>query len=97
MTVIQRQLFIPMARAQQQVPLIVKRNNMEPIVIILLIALGLLIQFGLIYAAIRLATERERKLLKIQTALLSKIAIKQGVHKLEVDDLYIIEKLKILL
>jgi len=70
---------------------------MEPIAIILLIALGLLIQFGLIYAAIRLATERERKLLKIQTAILSKMAKQQGIHPSHIDDLYIIEKLKILL
>lgn len=68
---------------------------MTPIVIILLIALGLLIQFGLIYAAIRLATERERKLIKIQTAILSKMAKQQGIS--HIDELYIIERLKILL
>lgn len=66
-------------------------------VIIVLILLGLLIQFGLIYAAIRLATERERKLIKIQTAILSKLAKAQGINPNHIDDLYINETLKILL
>lgn len=66
-------------------------------IIILLIALGLLLQFGLIYWAIMLATERERKLIKIQTRILSKMAKKQGIDPQDIDDLYIIERLKILL
>lgn len=70
---------------------------MEPIVIILLIIIGLLIQFGLIYAAIRLATERERKLIKIQTALLANIAMKSGVSEQDIKTLFVAEKLKILL
>lgn len=70
---------------------------MQPVAIIFLALLGLLIQFGLIYAAIRLATERERKLIKIQTQILSKVAKYQGIKATDIDDLYIIEKLKILL
>lgn len=71
--------------------------NMEPIVIVLLIALGLLIQFGLIYAAIILATEKERKLVKIQTAILANIAMKQGVSEQDIKTLFVAEKLKILI
>lgn len=71
--------------------------NMEPIVIILLIALGLLIQFGLIYGAIMLATEKERKLLKIQTAILANMAMKQGVNEQDIKTLFVAEKLRILI
>lgn len=70
---------------------------MQPVVIVFLALLGLVIQFGLIYAAIRLATERERKLIKIQTQILSKMAKHQGIKATDIDELYIIEKLKILL
>lgn len=73
----------------------VKKYNMA--IIILLVALGLLIQFGLIYGAIMLATEKERKLIKIQTAILSKIAKAKGINANEIDELYIGERLKILL
>lgn len=65
--------------------------------IIFLFALGLLIQFGLIYGAIMLATEKERKLVKIQTAILANMAIKQGVSEQDIKTLFVAEKLKILL
>lgn len=70
---------------------------MTPAFIVLLAVIGLLIQFGIIYGALMLFSERERKLIKIQTALLSKMAKQQGINPNEVDELYIIERLKILL
>lgn len=70
---------------------------MTTAVIILLIALGLLIQFGLIYGAIMLATEKERKLVKIQTAILANMAMKQGVREQDIKTLFVAERVKILI
>jgi len=69
---------------------------MEPFVTILLILLGLMIQFALIIVAIRLATEKERKYHKIQTALFASLARKAGINEQEIADLFIKEKLRIL-
>lgn len=69
---------------------------MEPIVIILLTLLGLILQCILIIFSIRIATEKERKYQKIQTAIMVKMAKKAGVAEQEIDELFIKEQLRIL-
>lgn len=63
---------------------------------LLLSLIGLLAHFGLLILAIRLASEKERKFIKIQTAIMAKMAQQSGISKQDIDELFIKEKLRIL-
>lgn len=64
--------------------------------IIFLSIVGLILYYVLFYLIIRLAFEKENKYQKIQTAILAKIAKKAGVPENDIDDLFRIEKIRIL-
>lgn len=64
-------------------------------IIILLIVVGLLIQFGLIYGAIILATERVHKYLKIQSRLLAMKAKKEGTDDEEIRRVFRTERIPV--
>lgn len=65
-------------------------------IMILVCGVSLVVLFLIVYGAIRLATADERKLIKIQTALMANMALKQGVKENDVDAFFIAEGVKIL-
>jgi len=66
-------------------------------IIVVLCLLGLGIFFGIIVGAIYAATQNEKKYIKIQTALLAKMALKQGVDEEEIRRLFRTERIPALI
>ena len=58
--------------------------------------LGIALHYIIIFWIIRIAFVKESKYQKIQTAILAKMAKKAGVSADDIDDLFKIEKLRIL-